>query len=161
MCTQYFFSTYFHRNTDSSFFNITFHTNWQTSLPSCSLENKKHKWNLPKDFHPFPYNPTTADSWRIEPEAWRRRRSVPPPLRPARSRTVAGSLCPTGSFSWGCWRQSPQREQLCSAGSRRRRRSGHLWSRPGTRRVWWHPRSSRNLQRGEGSINTSYAFSQI
>lgn len=40
MCTQYFFSTYFHRNTDSSFFNITFHTNWQTSLPSCSLENK-------------------------------------------------------------------------------------------------------------------------
>lgn len=39
MCTQYFFSTYFHRNTDSSFFNITFHTNWQTSLPSCSLEN--------------------------------------------------------------------------------------------------------------------------
>lgn len=34
------FFQYFHRNTDSSFFNITFHTNWQTSLPSCSLENK-------------------------------------------------------------------------------------------------------------------------
>lgn len=89
---------------------------------------------------------SVAGSWGTGPVAWGRRHLDPPPCRPARCRRAAGSLCPTWGFFWGCWRPSPPTVLPCWAGSRRRRSTCRLWSRPETRKAWWRPRGSRNLQ---------------
>lgn len=129
--------------------NITCYTIWQTS--SCPP-----RWALPLEVTQSPSRrlPLTAGSWGTEPGAWGRRRSDRPPLRPARSRTAAGSRCPTGGSSWGCWCPTPRRGPTCWAGSRRRRRTLRLWPQPATRKAWWRPGSPRNLQRGEGGMTT-------
>lgn len=121
-------------------------------LPISSKTFHIYTISLKKCYNTETWRTSIACSWGTEPEAWGRRRSDPPPLRPARCRTAAGSRCPTGGSFWGCWRPSPQRGPLCWAGSRRRRRTSRLWSQPGTRKAWWRPRGSRNLQRWGGSI---------
>lgn len=115
-----------------------------------SFNAMKTQWIFPKTFFQRGKDrnlkSSMAGSRKTEPEAWWRHRSDPPQCHPERYRTVAGSLCPTWGFFWGCCCPSPQRGPLCWAGSRRRRSTCHLWSQLGTQKAWWHPRGSRNLQ---------------